>query len=266
VRKIATLFNVTRVYNSVAAVSGMRRALALAHGYASMRRAFGKRLADHPLHVETLADLDARFHASFHLTFQVVELLGREETGQASDDELAMLRLLTPVAKLFTAKQAVAVASEALESFGGAGYIEDTGLPRLLRDAQVLPIWEGTTNVLSLDVWRAIERTDALAPWLAHVRAEMAAVRQQECAIAAFAVRSAVNVIEAYVRRTTDPLARQAGARGFAFAIARTAAAARMVMHAEWACMHDDERDEALARMTRWLGHDLARGLDAAVA
>ena len=195
VRKIATLFNVTRVYNSGAAVSGMRRALALAHGYASMRRAFGKRLADHPLHVETLADLDARFHASFHLTFQVVELLGREETGEASDDEMAMLRLLTPVAKLFTAKQAVAVASEALEAFGGAGYIEDTGLPRLLRDAQVLPIWEGTTNVLSLDVWRAIERTDALAPWLAHVRAEMAAVRQQECAIAAFAVRSAVNVM-----------------------------------------------------------------------
>lgn len=265
VRKIATLFNVTRVYNSVAAVSGMRRALALAHGYASMRRAFGKRLADHPLHVETLADLDARFHASFHLAFQVVELLGREETGQASDDELAMLRLLTPVAKLFTAKQAVAVASEALECFGGAGYIEDTGLPRLLRDAQVLPIWEGTTNVLSLDVWRAIERTDALSPWLAHVRSEMAAVRQQECAIAAFAVRSAVNVIEAYVRRTTDPLARQAGARGFAFAIARTAAAARMVAHAEWACAHDDERDEALSRMTRWLGHELTRGLDAAV-
>ena len=94
----------------------------------------------------------------------------------------------------------------------------------------------------------------------------MAAVRQQECAIAAFAVRSAANVIEAYVRRTTDPLVRQAGARGFAFAIARTAAAARMVTHAEWACTHDDERDDAVARMMRWLGHDLARGLDAAVA
>ena len=69
------------------------------------------------------------------------------ETGEISDSDALLLRLLTPVMKLTTAKQAVAVASEVLESFGGAGYVEDTGLPVLLRDSQVLPIWEGTTNV-----------------------------------------------------------------------------------------------------------------------
>src|SRR5207247_694586 len=74
-----------------------------------------------------------------------------------------LLRILTPIAKLTTGKQAVAVASEAIESFGGAGYVEDTGLPRLLRDAQVLPVWEGTTNVLSLDLLRAA-RGCGLAP------------------------------------------------------------------------------------------------------
>ena len=58
---------------------------------------------------------------------------------------------MTPIAKLLTAKQAVAVVSECIEAFGGAGYVEDTGLPALLRDTQVLPIWEGTTNVLALD-------------------------------------------------------------------------------------------------------------------
>src|SRR5258708_31115637 len=58
--------------------------------------------------------------------------------------------------KLTTARQVVAVVSEALEAFGGAGYVEDSGLPLLLRDAQVLPIWEGTTNVLSLDALRAL--------------------------------------------------------------------------------------------------------------
>jgi putative acyl-CoA dehydrogenase len=266
VRKIASLFNVTRVYNAVAAVAGMRRALALAHDYAARRYAFGKRLADHPLHAETLAGLDARFHAAFHLTFQVVELLGREETGEASEAELAMLRLLTPVAKLFTAKQAVLVASEVMESFGGAGYVEDTGIPRLLRDAQVLPIWEGTTNVLSLDVWRAIERTDALAPWLDDVRAEMGRVRHPSCAIAAFAVRSAVDLIEAYVRRTTDVAAREIGARRLAFAIARTAAASRLVAHAEWESARPDSAESseaAVQRMTRWLSRDLAAGLDA---
>jgi hypothetical protein len=243
----------------------MRRALVLAHDYAAKRHAFGRPLADHPLHAETLSQLDARFHACFHLTFQVVELLAREESGEATDAELALLRLLTPVAKLYTAKQAVLVASEVLESFGGAGYVEDTGLPQLLRDAQVLPIWEGTTNVLSLDVWRAIDRTDALAPWLEHVRAEMGGVRQPSCAIAAFAVRSAADQVEAYVRRTTEPAAREAGARRLAFAIARTAAASRLVAHAEWESATGDANGEALARMTRWMSRDLASGLDAAV-
>lgn len=266
VRKIASLFNVTRVYNAIAAVSGMRRALALAHDYAVRRHAFGKRLADHPLHTETLAGLDARFHAAFHLTFQVVELLGREETGQASEAELAMLRLLTPVAKLFTAKQAVLVASEVLESFGGAGYVEDTGIPRLLRDAQVLPIWEGTTNVLSLDVWRAIDRTDALGPWLEDVRGEMSRIRHPSCSIAAFAVRSAADLVEAYVRRTSEPAVREAGARRLAFAIARTAAASRIVAHAEWEATRSgtaESSEAAVRRMTRWMSRELAAGLDA---
>ena len=98
--------------------------------------------------------MEVEFQAAFHLTFRAVELLGKEECGQATSDELAVLRLLTPLAKLYTARQCVAAASEVLEAFGGAGYVEDTGLPRLLRDAQVLPIWEGTTNVLSLDALR----------------------------------------------------------------------------------------------------------------
>ncbi len=257
VRKIASLFTVTRVYNAVAAVAGMRRALALARDYATRRRAFGKRLDEHPLHAETLADLDARFHASFHLTFQVVELLGREECGEASEQELAMLRLLTPVAKLYTAKQAVVVASEVMESFGGAGYVEDTGIPRLLRDAQVLPIWEGTTNVLSLDVWRAIARTDALEPWLQQVRAEMVRVQQPALEASVFAVRAATSDIEAYVARTTEPNAREAGARQLAFAIARTAAASRMVAHAA----SDAANADAQRMVARWVRRGLTAGL-----
>ncbi len=77
------------------------------------------------------------------------------ETG-ASGDEEKLLRLLTPIVKLYTGKRSIGVVSEGLESFGGQGYIEDTGLPRILRDVQVTPIWEGTTNILSLDVLRAI--------------------------------------------------------------------------------------------------------------
>ncbi|HVY45768.1 MAG TPA: acyl-CoA dehydrogenase family protein, partial [Minicystis sp.] len=141
IRNIAPMLNVTRVWNAVGAIAGMRRGLALARSYAHKRAQFGAPLADKPLHLETLADMAAEFEGAFALAFEVVELLGREEARELDERGERLLRLLTPLAKLTTGKQAVAVLSEALECFGGAGYIEDTGLPRLLRDAQVLPIW-----------------------------------------------------------------------------------------------------------------------------
>jgi hypothetical protein len=223
--------------------------LALARDYAMRRVTFGRPIIEHPLHAETLADLDARFRASFMLTFQVVELMGKEECGEANEAELAVLRLLTPVAKLYTAKQAVHVVSECLEAIGGAGYIEDTGLPRLLRDAQVLPIWEGTTNVLSLDMLRAIDRNEALEPWLADVRARMECVRDSKLRPAVLRVREATDAIEESVRWTQGEVERQARARKLAFAIARTAAAARLIEHGS----------EEIAR--RWTSRDLAGNL-----
>src|SRR5262249_39306737 len=160
------LLNITRSYNACCAVGFMRRGIALARDYARKRRVFGQRLADQALHLETLAALQVEYEAAFHLTFHLAELMGEEELGEAPAGETAVLRLLTPVVKLYTARQAIALASEVLEAFGGAGYVEDTGLPRLLRDAQVLSIWEGTTNVLSLDTLRAIEKDGAFEPFL----------------------------------------------------------------------------------------------------
>ena len=152
VRAVAPMLTVTRTWNAVAAVAGMQRALALARDYARRRVAFGAPLAQKPLHADTLAALEAEREGAFLLAFRAAALLGAAEAGEASDRDRLALRAVTPLAKLTTGKQAVALASEALECFGGAGYVEDTGLPRLLRDAQVLPIWEGTTNVLALDV------------------------------------------------------------------------------------------------------------------
>ena len=151
VRNITPLLNITRLWNGISAVALMRRGLALAYDYAQKRVAFGAPLSEKPLHLDTLAGLQAEAEAAFHLAFYVAELTGRSETREISDEDALLLRLLTPVMKLTTGKQAIAVASEVLESFGGAGYVEDTGLPVLLRDSQVLPIWEGTTNVLALD-------------------------------------------------------------------------------------------------------------------
>jgi alkylation response protein AidB-like acyl-CoA dehydrogenase len=156
VRNITPLLNITRLWNGISAVALMRRGLALTFDYARKRVAFGSLLVDKPLHRDTLAGLQAEAEAAFHLAFHVAELTGLSETGELDEEQTLLLRLLTPVMKLTTGKQAVQVLSEVLEAFGGAGYVEDTGLPQVLRDAQVLPIWEGTTNVLSLDTLRAL--------------------------------------------------------------------------------------------------------------
>ncbi|HEY9448127.1 MAG TPA: acyl-CoA dehydrogenase family protein, partial [Gemmatimonadaceae bacterium] len=205
VRTISSLFNITRLYNACAAVAGMRRAIALARDYAVRRSAFGKPLAEHPLHVETLSEMQVELEAAFHLVFRVVELLGRSECASASERDMVLLRLLTPVAKLYTAKQAISVASEALEAFGGAGYIEDTGLPRLLRDAQVLSIWEGTTNVLSLDVLRALEADTALGALRSDIEERLASVSHPELAAAAARVRAAAATLARYTERELGP-------------------------------------------------------------
>jgi alkylation response protein AidB-like acyl-CoA dehydrogenase len=259
IRKIATLFNVTRVYNAVAAVAGMRRAIALATDYARRRVAFGKPLIEQPLHVETLSALALQFRASFVLAFRLVELLGREECGEASETELKLLRLLIPVAKLYTAKQAVAVASEAVEAFGGAGYVEDTGIPRLLRDAQVLPIWEGTTNVLSLDTMRAIEKVDALSVWFNDVRARVRRIQRAELGASAKSVADAIEQIETHfsVPAGAEKESSQAGARALSYSIARTEAATLLLEQAE---SLGDESSSIAAR--RWCARPLASLVD----
>jgi len=263
VRKIAALLTITRVYNAVCALAGMRRAIALATAYARMRVAFGRPLIEQPLHVETLAAMEVECEAAFHLTFRVVELLGKEECGEADGDDLALLRLLTPVAKLYTAKQAVAVASEAIEAFGGAGYVEDTGLPRLLRDAQVLSIWEGTTNVLSLDVLRATAKGNVLGPLLRDASRRLDAVTLPELLPSVGRVRDAARRLAAHVERAATEGAeyRQAGARGVAYALARTYAGALLLDHAEWSGRHDGDRRAATAAV-RWCAQDLAPLVD----
>ena len=151
-RNIEPMLVVTRAWNSVTSVAFMRRALALARSYAGQRRAFGAMLDELPLHVDTLAGLEAETRGCIPARFRAGRTDGPAGGRRARRRSSARcMRLLTPIAKLLTAKQAVAVVSECIEAFGGAGYVEDTGLPALLRDTQVLPIWEGTTNVLALD-------------------------------------------------------------------------------------------------------------------
>src|SRR5262249_47609753 len=162
-------------------------------------------------------------------------LLGRQEAGEASSEEKAALRLLTPLAKLLTAKQAVAVASEAIEGFGGAGYVEDTGLPVLLRDAQVLPIWEGTTNVLSLDALRATSREGGLEAWLSLSRRRLEALAPSSLAGTVALLGRALDEVEGWLAKAAaEPAFTESAARRFALRVAALAAAVPLVEQGIW--------------------------------
>ena len=259
VRKISGMLNVTRFHNAMGAAGGMRRSAELAVAYARVREAGGRRLIDQPLHVQTLADLTVEAEAAFAFTMRIAHLMGRVERGVASEPEQQTLRGLVPVVKLLTGKAAVAVASEALEAFGGAGYIEDTGLPALLRNSQVLPIWEGTTNVLSLDLLRAAVR-NAVLPALF----EDLTLRLTDADVPALA--DTVRLVAAERERLQgwagtweggDPDLVQAGMRDFALRLGRAYTTALLCEHAAHRlAKHDDDRATRVARRygQRWLG------------
>jgi alkylation response protein AidB-like acyl-CoA dehydrogenase len=250
-RAIEPMLVITRAWNSVTSVAFMRRALTLARSYAHERRAFGKPLAELPLHVDTLATLEAETRAAFLLAFELVELLGHQEHGEIDAQQKALLRLLTPIAKLLTAKQAVAVVSEALEAFGGAGYIEDTGIPLLLRDTQVLPIWEGTTNVLSLDAVLRGDLANGIGALEARIVAGVQAAREPKLVKVGEIATAAIRKARAWVAAPRDPALLQASARRLAMTLGRSLELALLVEHAQWQLDTSNDRS-GIAAATRF--------------
>jgi alkylation response protein AidB-like acyl-CoA dehydrogenase len=264
VRNITPLLNITRLWNGISAVALMRRGLALSMDYAQKRVAFGAPLSKKPLHLDTLATLQAEFEAAFHFAFYVAELTGRSETRELAEEDALLLRLLTPVMKLTTGKQAVMVASEVLETFGGGGYVEDTGLPVLLRDSQVLPIWEGTTNVLALDTLRALQSGQSnlqrgLARFSSAVNRCVENVNDNRLADAVRIARSALDHAATWLTEAEhagEP-ALESGARRFSLTLGRTMELALLITHAQ-----HDGRSIASARRFATSGVDLIADYD----
>ncbi len=265
VRNMVPMLHLTRTWNAISSAAFMRRGLALARDYARRRVAFGTTLSQKPLHLDTLATLQAETEGVFHLTFYVTQLIGLDETGQISEEEAHLLRMLTSVMKLITARQAVAVASEVLEAFGGAGYVEDTGLPMLLRDSQVLPIWEGTTNVLSLDTLRAVSNPAAFAAFKSKVERCVQHAQDASLQHAGQIAQLAVSHAQQWLEQTMQPStssgggrpALEAGARRFAMTLGRSLELALLVEHAQWSLDNEqDGRARAAARRFAQAGVD----------
>jgi acyl-CoA dehydrogenase len=253
IKNITPMLAATRMWNAACAVAQMRRATDLAKAYAQIRVAFGAPLIEKPLHRDTLAAMEAESCGAFLFALRIAHLLGKEEHNEATEQERLLLRLATPILKLLTAKQAVAVCSEALEAFGGAGYVEDTGFPQLLRDAQVLPIWEGTTNVLSLDLLRAIGRNGTL---------EVVGAELTRCAHVAEladkpAIEAAQLALEHAERCLAQPAVQELRARAIALTVGLALEVALLVEHAAY--QHKNALRPFASAAARRL---VARGID----
>ncbi|MGN6789481.1 MAG: acyl-CoA dehydrogenase family protein [Rhodanobacteraceae bacterium] len=258
VRAITPVLQVTRLWNAFGSLSTMVRCLALTRDYARRRVVFGKPLIDQPLFADALAGWEAAFEAAFHLAMEVALLLGRVESGAGDERDAALQRLLTPLAKLWICKLGVHIASETVEAFGGIGYLEDSGIPLLLRDAQVFPIWEGASNVQALDFLRALGKlgidaiVDAVDAW---TEAADGIVSDRD----AEAIHAAIRHADTWLRdhaREADAL--QAGALRLGTTCARSVAAALLARHAAWARREQGESAPAVS-LQRFCAHGLDR-------
>ena len=166
VQAIIEMVNHTRLDCVLGSASGMRIALAQAANHAAHRSAFGRLLAEQPLMQQVLADLALESEAATAVGMRLASAY-----DSADPEEARFRRIATAVAKYWVCKRQTAMVAECLEVLGGNGYVEESGMPRLLREAPLNGIWEGSGNVICLDVLRACAREEGtLAALLAEIR------------------------------------------------------------------------------------------------
>lgn len=213
---ILEMVSYTRLDCVIGSAALMREALAQAIHHARHRRAFGQRLVAHALMQNVLADLALESEAATMLALRLAHAYDSEGAG-----EVALRRLLTPAAKFWVCKRACALAQEAMEVLGGNGYVEESPMPRLYREAPVNSIWEGSGNVMCLDLLRALGRDPG---GIAALEAELSPARGSDPAFDAFALRLIADLPAA--------AADEAGARSLAARLVLAVQAALLLRYA----------------------------------
>ncbi|MGW2415144.1 acyl-CoA dehydrogenase family protein [Streptomyces tubercidicus] len=183
VRTIVEMVNMTRLDCVLGSAAGMRAGLRQALHHTAHRRAFGRELDRQPLMRSVLADLAVESEAATLLGMRLATAVDRSQAGDAG--EAALRRLALAAGKYWVCKRGSSHAAEALECLGGNGYVEDSGMPRLYREAPLLSIWEGSGNVAALDVLRALGKEPAaLDAFFAEVETAAGADRRLDAAVA----------------------------------------------------------------------------------
>ena len=173
VRTIIDMVQLTRYDCMLGSTGGMRAALTQALWHTSQRRAFQKTLVDHPAMRAVLADLIIESEAATALALRVGHSLDR---AGSDEQQAAFMRLATPIAKYWICKRQPGFVYEALECHGGAGYVEEGPMPKLFRQSPLNAIWEGSGNVIALDILRALSREpDSLEAIMAELQTPVGA-------------------------------------------------------------------------------------------
>ncbi len=204
VRTIIQMVNMTRLDCVIGAAAGMRAGLVQAVHHATHRQAFGDYLVDQPLMGNVLADLAIESEAATTLALRLAAATDHALSGDGA--EAAFRRLGLAVSKYWLCKRASAHAAEALECLGGNGYVEDSGMPRIYREAPLNSIWEGSGNVAALDVLRAMASGGTEA-FLAELDAAAGADPRLDAAVADLRKRLAAGPDQATARRLAERMA-----------------------------------------------------------
>jgi putative acyl-CoA dehydrogenase len=189
VRVIIEMVNMTRLDCVIGTAAGMRHGLTAAAHHAAHRKAFGRYLRDQPLMANVLADLAVESEAATTVMTRLAAAtdatVGDGDRGSGGDaGEAAFRRLALAVSKYWVCKRGPGHAAEALECLGGNGYVEESGMPRLYREAPLNSIWEGSGNVAALDVLRAMAREPAsVEAFLSELDAARGADRRLDLAV-----------------------------------------------------------------------------------
>jgi putative acyl-CoA dehydrogenase len=217
VRTIIEMVSHTRLDCVGGSASTMRHAVAQAAHHAAHRSAFGKRLVDQPAMRNVLADLCVEAEAG---TMMMLRLARAYDEGVAQAEPRAFARIATAIGKYWVCKRAVPMVGEALEVLGGGGYVEESILPRLYRQAPLNGIWEGSGNVMCLDVLRAMGREPECVPAL---MGELQGARGGDKHLDAF--------VDALAKDLANPVDAEARARGLVERLALALQGVLMVKH-----------------------------------
>ena len=233
--QMTEMINLTRLWAAFGSLAAMRRSFLEALAYTRERVAFGRPLAEQPLMRRQLVDLLIEVEGCAALAFETVAVLERVDRHGVEEDR-RLLRILTPLCKYYIPKRGEYVTIEALEMLGGNGYIEEWANPRLLRDAIVNVVWEGSSNVIVLDVARAIAREGVDAALFAMLKNRLQALQHTIVVPVAQEVLTQIRQVSERVRSlpTLDADSAQLPLRGLVERMAQLTIVTLLLEHAEF--------------------------------